>query len=391
MARNRILYGLAVLACLAFSMVYKENISAVILAAVLIYPLFAWLTTFVLMKLVKAEFSKSDILAEKGTHFELVLNVKNRFILPCVPMELVCDLPDEDTGLAAEKKIYVTLPPFGKAKLAMNCMNRYRGKYCFSVKKISVVDPLRIIRVTKKGKSVVNAVFVPRKLNVPDVSCFCESENFIAKRQSATDNKEDFSHVRDYIPGESVQLVHWKLTAKQGDLMLKQFDSVFDRKALILCDFGCCSRERDPLLCADTIIETAIAFVKTFLDENIFTDVDFGQTAECSCRVTNQSEFVSFFELMSVISPKSELGGFSSLMDKNVGGESVLVIVTAALTEDIILRANKLAAEESVFVAYINLSGKPLERSFDNERFLLMNIRGAGQDNLTEAVCEALE
>ena len=391
MARNRVLYILAVLACLAFSMMYKENISAVILAAVVIYPLFAWLTTFVLMKLVKAEFSKGDILAEKGTRFELIINVKNRFILPCVPMELVCDLPDEDTGLAAEKKIYVTLPPFGKAKLAMNCMNRYRGKYSFAVKKISVVDPLRIIRVSKKGKSVINAVFVPRKLTVPDVSYFCESENFIAKRQSSTDNKEDFSHVRDYIPGESVQLVHWKLTAKQGDLMLKQYDSVFDRKALILCDFDCCSRERDPLLCADTIIETAIAFAKTFLDENIFTNVDFGQTAECSCRITNQSEFVSFFELMSVISPKSELGGFSSLMDKNVGGESVLVIVTAALTEDIILRANKLAAEESVFIALVNLSGKSLERSLDSELFLLMNIRGAGQDYLTEAVSEALE
>ena len=381
---------MAVLACLAFSMVYKENISSVILAAVLIYPILAALSAFILLKLVKAEFSKSDILAEKGTRFELIINVKNRFILPCVPMELVCDLPDEDTGLAAEKKIYVTLPPLGKAKLAMNCMNRYRGKYSFSVKKISVVDPLRIIRLTKKGKSELNAVFVPRKLNIPDVSCFCESENFIAKRQSAADNKEDFSHVRDYIPGESVQLVHWKLTAKQGDLMLKQFDSVFDRKALILCDFSC-SRERDALLCADTIIETAIAFAKTFLDENIFTDVEFGETAECSCRVTNQSEFVSFFELMSVISPKTETGGFTSLLDKNVGGESVLVIITAALTEEIILRANKLAAEESVFIAYINLSGKPLERNLDNERFLLMNIRGAGQENLTEAVQEALE
>ena len=63
----------------------------------------------------------------------------------------------------------------------------------------------------------------------------------------------------------------------------------------------------------------------------------------------------------------------------------------AALTEEIILRANKLAAEESVFIAYINLSGKPLERNLDNERFLLLNIRGAGQDYLTEAVREALE
>ena len=107
--------------------------------------------------------------------------------------------------------------------------------------------------------------------------------------------------------------------------------------------------------------------------------------------MTNQSEFVSFFELMSVISPKTEVNGFTSLLDKNVGGESVLVIITAALTEDIILRANKLAAEESVFVAYINLSGKALERNLENERFLLLNILGAGQEYLTGAVQEALE
>ena len=65
MARNRILYILAAAACLAFSMAYKENISAVILAAVVIYPILAALTTFILLKLVKAEFSKNDILAEK--------------------------------------------------------------------------------------------------------------------------------------------------------------------------------------------------------------------------------------------------------------------------------------------------------------------------------------
>ena len=128
-----------------------------------------------------------------------------------------------------------------------------------------------------------------------------------------------------------------------------------------------------------------------FLDENIFTDVNFGQTAECSCRISNHSEFESFFELMSVISPKNEVSGFGSLMDKNVGEESILVIVTPTLTEDIILRANKLAAEESVFIAYVNLSGRALERSLENERFLPVNIRGAGQENLTAAVREALD
>lgn len=385
MARNRVLYIIAAVCCLAFSMLYRENISAVLLAAVAAYPVLAAITVFLLLKLVKADFSESMLTSEKGTGFELIIDAENRCILPCVPMEMVCDLPDEDTGLVCEKKIFVTLPPLGKTALSLNCMNRYRGKYIFKVKSVSVYDPLKIIRLTKKGKSSVTAVFVPRKLNISEIKDYYGNENFSARRQNANENKEDFSHVRDYIQGENAQLVHWKLTAKQDELMIKQFDSINDRKALVLCDFKSCDGETDPLLCADTVIETATAFVSAFNKENICTEVDFGQPEDNAVRVSNRQEFQNFFELMSVISPKTVVCDFISLIKRAAGAESMLVLVTCALTEELLLTVNKFALEETVLVAYINLSGKAVERDYENGNFIFMNICGSGQDALTAA------
>lgn len=385
MARNRIIYIIAALLSFAFAISYKEQVSAVILSAFLIYPLLAWLTTFILLKLVSADFSQNTLRTEKGTRFEISINVRNRSVLPCVPMELICGLPDEDSGLAAEKTIFVTLPPLGKAGLSMSCQNRYRGRYRFDIRKISVFDPLRIIRLTKKGKSELNAVFVPRRLEIPDIDYLCERDSFAVKRQNSLDSREDFSHVRDYIPGENVQLVHWKLTAKQDELMIKQFDDVFDRRALILCGINSGEKERDPLLCADTVIETAVAFAKAFLECGIPASVEFGVTAESVCRVSNSAEFEEFFELMSVITPNGE--SFSA--DKD-GGEAVLVIVTAELTDEILSLANRAASVETVIVAYVNLSGKPTEISPETENFAFMNICGAGQEYLSEAFREAV-
>ena len=385
MARNRVLYIVAVLGCLAFSMLYKENTSALLLAAVLLYPLLSFGVAFLSLFFIKADFVEHSMLNEKGTRFEISIDVKNGFILPCVPLELLCDLPDEDTGLVIEKKIFVTLSPFGKATLSMNCMNRYRGKYRFRIKRISLFDPLRIIRAGKKYCSSLDAVFVPRRLSLPDIFSVPGSESSSAKMKSANDNKEDFSHVRDYIPGESVQLVHWKLTAKQDDLMIKQFDSINDRKALIFCDFGSASEEHDALLCVDTIIETAAAFAKALLDEKINTFVELDEGDFDAIKISNSLEYEAFFEIMSVISPKTK---GALLLDKSAGEETVLVIITASLSEEIVLLANQLASDETVFVAYINFSKKPLEIDRDNEHFTLLNIRGAGQDHLSAAVNE---
>jgi uncharacterized protein (DUF58 family) len=41
--------------------------------------------------------------------------------------------------------------------------------------------------------------------------------------QNNTQNESVFSDIRDYVPGDSLNRIHWKLTAKEGKWLTKDF------------------------------------------------------------------------------------------------------------------------------------------------------------------------
>ena len=81
MAKNRVLYCLAVLASLIFSMCYTSTLSAVLLGTVLIYPVLAAVCTFIQLASVQAGFSEKRVVVDKDTPFEISVDVKNRSVL----------------------------------------------------------------------------------------------------------------------------------------------------------------------------------------------------------------------------------------------------------------------------------------------------------------------
>ncbi|MDE6031881.1 MAG: hypothetical protein K2G32_09705, partial [Oscillospiraceae bacterium] len=58
MRRNRVIYVLVVIACLIFSAAYRSRLSAVLLAAVIGYPVLALLLTAAALLCIKAEFTE---------------------------------------------------------------------------------------------------------------------------------------------------------------------------------------------------------------------------------------------------------------------------------------------------------------------------------------------
>lgn len=389
MIKNRILYGLLAAACIAFSMLYKSSISAVLLIIVLAYPLIAAGLTAVQLIFIKAEFSDNRITVEKNTPFEHYITVKNDSIFPCTPLELICLLPDPDTAVFSERRVYVSLSPFGTAKLAIEGRHQYRGCYSAKIRKISVVDPLRIIRVSKKCSKEMVMVFLPRKISLNDIVSATVGDDTFSHPNPITADKEDFSHVRGYRDGDILQMVHWKLTAKQDQIMIKQYDSINDRRALILCDWN--SGEGDMFLRMDTIIETAIAFVRDALDDGIHSSVDIGRALDRELvQITSEGEFDSFYDLMSVLPISTERYDFISVIDDtDLTAAAMVVLISANLSEELLARARALSEYSTVYLAFINLAQRQVESSLYEEEFMFLNVRGSGSEALKLAAAMA--
>ena len=391
MAKNRIFYALTVLACLIFSMAYTGRISFILLMTVLCYPVLAFILAVIHLLCVRADFCDNRVSAPKETLFNIKISVRNNFIFPAVPIELMCGLPDEEIGLFADKRIFVSLPPFGKTELHVRSKHKFRGNYTAEIKRIYVVDPLRIIRVSKKCRNTLSVTVLPRKLELQNLLFRSAVEQSFSQKQLNSADKEDFSHVREYRDGDILQMVHWKLTAKHDDLMTKQFDSISDLRAVILCDYHQ-SNDTNGMAYADMIIETAIAFVKAALDKGIHSTVDFGDPNTAPQFINDAGTFDAFYELMSVIPPDIETESFCPMIDEiDKSRAAILVMITPEINEDILERARSAAHQVTVFYAYLNIENRPLEYDFSDERFLFLNILGTDENALNNAADKLVE
>lgn len=391
MIKNRVLYILTTLACFGFSMAYTGKISQILLFIMLLYPVSALILAVIQLLLVKADFRANRVTVPKDLSFDLIISIYNRFIFPAVPVELMCSLPDGDTGLFSDKRLFISLPPFGKTDIAVRCRHKFRGSFNSEIRRIYVVDPLRIIRVSKKFERSIQMIFLPRKLNMDALIFKSAVEQSFAQKQLRSTDKEDFSHVREYRDGDILQMVHWKLTAKQDELMIKQFDSITDLRAAILCDYGQ-SNDIMGMTCADMIIETALAFAKTALEKGMHSTVDIGDLNSERSLVTDMGTFNKFFDLMSVIPPDMNTANFCSMIDGiDKSSAAILVLITPRITKELIDRARDAAQQVTVFYAYLNLESRPLEYDFSDERFLFLNILGTEENALEDAAAKITE
>ncbi len=385
MLRNRIVYILAVLVCVGFSMLYKGRVSAILLFTVLLYPVLAFGMTVWQLFGANARFCCKRAALPKDILFELGIEVSNRFIFPAVPFELKCVLPDEDLGLIADKRLFVSLPPFGKAEVPVKCRHRFRGNCTCKIERVYVVDPLRIIRVSKKYRAEIPITFLPRNLELEDILFKSAVEQSVVQKQLNTADEDEFSHVREYRDGDIFQMVHWKLTAKQDELMIKQFDSVNDLRDVVLCDYHQQNDEAG-MVRADMVIETALAFVRTALDKGIHSTVSFCGINSEPLFVNDEGSWGRFYDLACVMPPDLETEDFAAVIDRvDKSAAAILILITDSLSEEFIERARNAAQQVTVFYAYLNLSGKPLEEDFSDERFMFLNIIGTHENALKNA------
>lgn len=387
MTKNRIIYALFAVLCLLFSAAYKSNFSAVLLITVLMYLPIAAILTAVSLLLCGVEFVSENYVGEKGNTFEAELEVKNRFVIPFLPIELLCVLPDGERGVFAERRIFVSLQPFGKTTLSIKCRHRYRGSYKSNISRIYIVDPLGIIRFSRKINKEMTMIFLPRRFTLEDLFERSGGETVVSRRAAKSADREDFSHVRGYRDGDILQLVHWKLTAKSDDIMIKEYESVSGRKAKILCDIKGCAEKRDIMLYADTVIETTLAFAKSLLNANIGVTVDYGDIFRRNITtVRNNAEYEHLFELMSTLPADAEACDLDSMLSGiRIGEQSIIVLISTTVTEKTVFMANCAASMGAVILAYINLDDDPLTRDYSKEKFRLMNIRGTDKAALNDA------
>lgn len=260
MAKNRIVYLLLVVLLGVFAGAYNSKLTFVLFLGSLLLP-FATLLLLIAERLaLKFEVSPVRIFSQKLQQFAVTVTVRNRFLIPASPIRLTGAFQDGDGNLVPDKAMIVSVMPFRKSEFVFNGCLKYRGEYRLGLREAVIFDLLGIFRFRLRLSPAVTAVIAPRRLTVGQNGALCSDDYDSARTRMSFFENNTFSAVREYVEGDPLRYVHWKLSAKQDKLMVRQQEQNLGTNALIITDTASSlPDEQERIRAVDAAIEVSLA------------------------------------------------------------------------------------------------------------------------------------
>lgn len=220
MIRRKILYILILTACCWFVLLYTYQGLRFLLALLLCVPALCLAPLPLQKRRTEVKISGIPDYVTRGEDIRLRVTVINRSRLPLAglrirgiwkaygekPLKVEGRL--RGMGGRTERELEFELP-------AGHC-----GAAEFTVARARIYDCLSLFSMTVSGKQARKLLVTPRPEPVRDG----EAELITGLLRTYSPKDGDF-FVRDYRPGDSLRSIYWKLTAKEDDLQVRDFEA----------------------------------------------------------------------------------------------------------------------------------------------------------------------
>lgn len=238
MRKHRIWYGVILLIALVIYLTANSGTALVLLGTLVLIPLFGIGIQMIVMRSLTVE---CDAKASCRVRQRLPVSCTIRKIagLPVGAMELV--LTEENLLYGEKKTQVIALQPAGKRELVFEY--RMPMNACGSTRIwISVLrcyDVLGLFCWKKKIDKELDVLTYPVQLRLETQLSRRPETRMTGELYDQNRKGQDVSEVvelRDYVPGDSLGRIHWKLSEKSENLVVREFGYPSDYDVLILYD-----------------------------------------------------------------------------------------------------------------------------------------------------------
>ena len=240
-SKSAILYAILLIVALVFTQALRATASAVLFWFLLLLPIVSIIYVLVGKALIRIYVSSDITKVEKmqPVNYELRIINASPFAYPFI--EAVVSVPQPDGVRCTEQSLTMSLSPLGSYIVNHETSFRYRGTYEIGVRCLYISDFLGLFSIRLDVDIYQNVMVFPRKLGMDKKmnTSATDIPNDAAKLVFSTE-KAEIGNIREYIPGDSLKSIHWKLSSKavDGSLMVKEFNTNTSQSVYFLCDFS---------------------------------------------------------------------------------------------------------------------------------------------------------
>lgn len=240
---NRTIWALWVFAFGVLYMIHGNDAAAAAVLMALIYPAVALLSVNLSGRRLKVEFGGGGS-AEKSRDIPMEIRLKNESRIPVSRLRFRIQMENRITGEEQSISAAVSLGSGGEAVERFTICDPYCGCERIRIRDAEICDGAGLAARHIRLEEYTDAVVLPsiETIGIPEhfLDSYDMESYHYSSRRPGEDPGEVFG-IREYQSGDSLRAVHWKLSAKMNDLMVKIPSFPIENSLILLLD-----NEEDP-------------------------------------------------------------------------------------------------------------------------------------------------
>lgn len=245
MIKNRLRYGGLFIASLILCLFFHNYFFFVWMIVVSAIPFFSYFTGRYVFERLQLQTHIPVSFVEEGHSIEIQFKIKNSTILAMPGIHILFGV--ENQFYPNEELQDMALPIYsGEKEYHWSVQSIYAGRILIQTRQMWMQDYLGLFRFTKPYEISSVCTVLPKQsrviMNAVETS-FQDGDEQELDTVNSVEDVTQVKEVRDYRPGDRLQRVHWKLSTKHDELMVKEFEREYNQTITLLVELNRQSQE----------------------------------------------------------------------------------------------------------------------------------------------------
>lgn len=263
-----VFYLLGAIFCGYISILYKSPAATAAFVFFLCIPIPAWLLARNLSKQLEITAALPIHTANTNEGLPFSIQIKNKGLLPVSCVRFTVEYENLLDAKEEYQDYFMAVPARDTARLSCLLSSKACGKVHISVSSPKVYDYFHLFSFRISQPPLFEAVFLPQvypcSLTLSSSFASFEGETLGYHPQRKGNDPSELLGTHVFAPGDKLQRVHWKLSAKTGQMLVKDFAQPITCSTVLFLDWHY-SKKRVTTQILHAFLEITFSLVCAFI------------------------------------------------------------------------------------------------------------------------------
>lgn len=242
----KLLYFILLIISAVFYPMYKDNLSFLLLLTLILLPIVLLILLIISVKFVKIRVSADKTYTEHGKPVKFKVRLTNRSFIPISSATIVLKYKSNNNQF---RKFSTSIPISSRSaeSVILTVKSEHCGIVDAYIGKIKFNDLIGIFSINKKisfhKEIFIFPVAYPFETSVIS-NMNTDSDSNLFSHDKAGDDPSEVFDLREYREGDVMNRIHWKLSSRSDNYIIKELSAAVSSQVLFIPDFLGCGNEK---------------------------------------------------------------------------------------------------------------------------------------------------